>query len=37
MIAACSRRAKVEAFNFTDVANVPRQSEEGVIWIRPDT
>lgn len=37
MIAACSRRAKVEAFNFTDVAMSRANLREGVIWIRPDT
>jgi len=37
MIAACSRRAKVEAFNFTDVAISRANLREGVIWLRPDT
>lgn len=37
MIAACSRRAKVEAFNFTDVAMSRANLREGVIWVRPDT
>jgi quinone-modifying oxidoreductase subunit QmoB len=37
MIAACSRRAKVEAFNFTDVAMSRANLREGVIWLRPDT
>ncbi|MGD8590299.1 MAG: hydrogenase iron-sulfur subunit [Chromatiales bacterium] len=37
MIAACSRRAKVEAFNFTDVAMTRASLREGVIWVRPDT
>jgi len=37
MIAACSRRAKVEAFNFTDVAMTRANLREGVIWVRPDT
>ncbi|MCU7929944.1 MAG: hydrogenase iron-sulfur subunit [Candidatus Thiodiazotropha sp. (ex Codakia rugifera)] len=37
MIAACSRRAKVEAFNFTDVALTRANLREGVIWVRPDT
>ena len=37
MIAACSRRAKVEAFNFTDVAMTRANLREGVIWARPDT
>ncbi len=36
MIAACSRRAKVEAFNFTDVAMSRANLREGVIWSRPD-
>ena len=36
MIAACSRRAKVEAFNFTDVAMSRANLREGVIWARPD-
>ncbi len=37
MIAACSQRAKVEAFNFTDVALTRANLREGVIWVRPDT
>ncbi|MCB1856847.1 MAG: hydrogenase iron-sulfur subunit [Gammaproteobacteria bacterium] len=37
MIAACSRRAKVEAFNFTSVAMSRANLREGVIWVRPDT
>jgi quinone-modifying oxidoreductase subunit QmoB len=37
MLAACSRRAKVEAFNFTDVAVSRGNLREGVIWLRPDT
>ncbi len=37
MLAACSRRAKVEAFNFTDVAMSRANLREGVIWARPDT
>jgi len=37
MIAACSRRSKVEAFNFTDVALTRANLREGVIWVRPDT
>ena len=37
MIAACSRRAKVEAFNFTNVAMSRANLREGVIWARPDT
>ncbi len=36
MIAACSRRAKTEAFGFTDVAMSRANLREGVIWIRPD-
>ncbi|MCW8905983.1 MAG: hydrogenase iron-sulfur subunit [Sedimenticola sp.] len=36
MIAACSRRAKVEAFNFSDVAVTRANLREGVIWVRPD-
>jgi quinone-modifying oxidoreductase, subunit QmoB len=35
MIAACSRRAKVEAFNFTNVAMSRANLREGVIWLRP--
>jgi quinone-modifying oxidoreductase subunit QmoB len=37
MIAACSRRAKVEAFNFPEVAMTRANLREGVIWVRPDT
>jgi len=37
VIAACSRRSKVEAFNFTDVAVSRANLREGVIWVRPDT
>lgn len=37
MLAACSRRAKVEAFNFTDVALTRANLREGVIWVRPET
>jgi quinone-modifying oxidoreductase subunit QmoB len=37
MIGACSRRSKVEAFNFTDVAVSRANLREGVIWLRPDT
>ncbi len=36
VIAACSRRAKVEAFNFTDVAVSRANLREGVIWVRPE-
>ena len=37
MIAACSRRAKTEAFCFPDIAVSRANLREGVIWIRPDT
>ncbi|HEB95542.1 MAG TPA: FAD-dependent oxidoreductase [Sedimenticola thiotaurini] len=37
MIAACSRRAKVEAFHFPEVAMSRANLREGVIWVRPDT
>ncbi|MCP5314730.1 MAG: hydrogenase iron-sulfur subunit [Chromatiaceae bacterium] len=37
MIAACSRRAKVEAFSFPDVAMSRANLREGVIWSRPDS
>ena len=37
VIAACSRRAKNEAFAFNDVALVRTNLREGVIWVRPDT
>ena len=37
MIAACSKRAKTEAFRF-DAVSVTRASlREGVVWVRPDT
>lgn len=36
MLGACSRRSKVEAFNFTDVAMTRANLREGVIWARPD-
>ena len=36
MIAACSRRAKAEAFSFENVAMTRANLREGVIWIRPD-
>jgi len=36
IIGACSRRAKVEAFNFKDVSLARANLREGVIWIRPD-
>jgi len=37
MIAACSHRSKVEAFNFTEAAVSRANLREGVIWLRPDT
>jgi len=37
VIAACSRRAKTEAFNFDNVALSRANLREGVIWVRPDT
>jgi quinone-modifying oxidoreductase subunit QmoB len=37
LIAACSRRAKIEAFNFTNVAMSRANLREGVIWLRPDS
>lgn len=37
VIAACSRRAKAEAFSFDNVALVRTNLREGVIWVRPDT
>src|SRR5512139_1536146 len=37
MIAACSRRAKTEAFYFPNNAVARANLREGVIWIRPDT
>jgi quinone-modifying oxidoreductase subunit QmoB len=36
VIAACSRRAKNEAFNFQNVAISRVNLREGVIWARPD-
>jgi len=36
MIAACSRRAKVEAFNFPSVCISRANLREGVIWLRPN-
>ena len=36
IIGACSRRAKVEAFNFQNVSLARANLREGVIWIRPD-
>jgi len=37
VIAACSRRAKTEAFSFENVAISRGNLREGVIWVRPDT
>lgn len=37
MIAACSRRAKTEAFQFPTVAMARANLREGVIWSQPDT
>lgn len=37
VLAACSRRAKTEAFNFEGVAMSRANLREGVIWVRPDT
>lgn len=37
VIAACSRRAKTDAFNFEHVALARANLREGVIWARPDT
>src|SRR3990172_11791577 len=37
MIAACSRRAKTEAFQFPSVALARANIREGVIWSQPDT
>ncbi len=36
VIAACSRRAKTEAFNFENVVLIRTNLREGVIWVRPD-
>ena len=36
-ICACSRRSKVEAFNFEGVAITRANLREGVIWTQPDT
>jgi quinone-modifying oxidoreductase subunit QmoB len=35
VIAACSRRAKAETFNFEDVAITRTNLREGVIWVTP--
>jgi quinone-modifying oxidoreductase, subunit QmoB len=37
MLAACSRRSKVEAFSFPSVAMSRANLREGVIWLRPDS
>jgi quinone-modifying oxidoreductase subunit QmoB len=37
VLAACSRRAKTEAFNFENVTLSRANLREGVIWVRPDT
>lgn len=37
MIAACSRRAKVEAFSFGTAPTTRANLREGVIWVRPDS
>ncbi len=37
VIAACSRRAKTDAFNFDNVALSRANLREGVIWVRPAT
>jgi len=37
MVAACSRRAKTEAFNLDKVAIARANLREGVIWTQPDT
>ena len=37
VIGACSRRAKTEAFGFTDVAVSRANLREGVIWCQPET
>jgi len=36
VLAACSRRAKTEAFNFENVTLSRANLREGVIWVRPD-
>ncbi len=36
VVAACSRRAKTQAFTFDGVAVTRTNLREGVIWIRPD-
>jgi len=37
VIAACSKRAKTDAFNFDNVAMSRANLREGVIWVRPAT
>jgi len=37
VIAACSRRSKMEAFNFGTTPMTRANLREGVIWVRPDT
>ena len=37
IIGACSRRAKVEAFDFKNATISRANLREGVIWVRPDT
>lgn len=37
VIAACSRRAKTEAFNFINVCIARANLREGIIWVRPDS
>lgn len=37
VIAACSRRAKTDAFNFDSVAMNRTNLREGVIWVTPDS
>ena len=36
VLLACSRRAKVEAFNFPEAAMSRANLREGVIWLRPE-
>ena len=37
MLGACSRRSKMEAFSFQNVATSRANLREGVLWLRPDT
>ncbi len=37
VIAACSKRAKTDAFNFDNVAMSRANLREGVVWVRPAT